>query len=122
MASKITFKPKQITKKILSDLHERAHDVVSKRFGLADDAERKTLEAIGEIYGITRERVRQIENAALTTIRKADAYKEEQAVFDELKEITDHPDRSSLPGASILKGRGFVFDDTKKKQTVEVGY
>ena len=45
-----------------------------------------------------------------------------QTSVDELKEITDHPDRSSLPGASILKGRGFVFDDTKKKQTVEVGY
>lgn len=102
MASKITFKPKQITKKILSDLHERAHDVVSKRFGLADDAERKTLEAIGEIYGITRERVRQIENAALTTIRKADAYKEEQAVFDELKEII-HAMGAVVPEDELLE-------------------
>lgn len=83
----ITFKPKQVTKRMLSHLHERAHDVVSNRFGLNEDAERKTLEAIGEKYGITRERVRQIENAALAAIKKADAFKSEEAVFSELREI-----------------------------------
>ncbi|MFA5933670.1 MAG: HTH domain-containing protein, partial [Candidatus Paceibacterota bacterium] len=62
-------------------------DVVSNRFGLTEDAERKTLEAIGEKYGITRERVRQIENAALASIKKGDAYKGDKASFDELKEI-----------------------------------
>lgn len=84
---KVSFKPKQITKKILSPLQDRAHDVVVNRFGLGEDEERKTLEAIGETYGITRERVRQIENAALTAIRKSDAYKNEQPTFTELKEI-----------------------------------
>lgn len=87
MAQKISFKPKQVTKKIMANLHDRAHDVISKRFGLTEDSERKTLEAIGEMYGITRERVRQIENAALAAIRKSDAYKSEQAVFDELRDI-----------------------------------
>lgn len=88
MAS-ITFKPKQVSKKILSDLQDRAHDVVSNRFGLSEDIERKTLEAIGDKYGITRERVRQIENAALNTIRKSDAFKAEQPAFDELKDYMD---------------------------------
>jgi hypothetical protein len=87
MPKKITFKPKAVTKKLMSNLHDRAHDVISNRFGLTEEAQRKTLEAIGEKYGITRERVRQIENAALNTMRKADAYKEEKATFDELKEI-----------------------------------
>lgn len=82
----ITFKPKQVTKRLLTDLHDRAHEVITGRFGLQDD-ERKTLETIGEKYGITRERVRQIENAALTAIRKSDAYKKEKAVFDELETI-----------------------------------
>ena len=83
----ISFKPKQVTKKILSPLHDRAYDVIVNRFGLNDEAERKTLEAIGETYGITRERVRQIENAALNTIRKSDEYKSESGTFEELKAL-----------------------------------
>lgn len=82
----LNFKPKQTTKKILADLHDRAYDVLSGRFGLGDDLERKTLEAIGQKYGITRERVRQIENSALNTVRKSDAFKAEEAAFNELRD------------------------------------
>ena len=82
----LTFKPKQTSKKILADLHDRAYDVVSGRFGLGDELERKTLEAIGQKYGITRERVRQIENAALNSIRKSEAFKAEQKAFEELRD------------------------------------
>ncbi len=46
-----------------------------------------TLDAIGKLYGITRERVRQIENYALTNIRKSDIYKSEKAVFAEVEEL-----------------------------------
>lgn len=87
MANTVTFKPKQVTKRILSNLPERAYEVIVNRFGLADDAERKTLEAIGKKYGITRERVRQIENSALGLIRKSESFKNEKAVFDELKNL-----------------------------------
>ncbi len=87
MANTVTFKPKQVTKRMLSGLTPRAYEVVVNRFGLTDDAERKTLEAIGQKYGITRERVRQIENAALTLIRKSEAFKSEKAVFEELKKF-----------------------------------
>ncbi len=89
MANTVTFKPKQVTKRILGNLPPRAYEVVVNRFGLTDEAERKTLEAIGGKYGITRERVRQIENAALTLIRKSDAYKGEKPVFDELKTLLE---------------------------------
>ncbi|MFA6397280.1 MAG: sigma factor-like helix-turn-helix DNA-binding protein [Candidatus Paceibacterota bacterium] len=89
MTTAVKFKPKQVTKKMLGVLQERAHDIISNRFGLGEDAERKTLESIGQIYGITRERVRQIENAALNAIKKSEAFKKEQAVLDELKEIID---------------------------------
>jgi hypothetical protein len=82
-----TYKPKQISKKLLSELGERALDVVANRFGLTPDAERKTLESIGQKYGITRERVRQIENAALNTIRKSDAFQDHETSFDELKSV-----------------------------------
>jgi hypothetical protein len=87
MASTVTFKPKQVTKRMLSNLPPRAYEVITNRFGLTDEGERKTLEAIGQKYGITRERVRQIENAALTLIRKSESFKSEKAVFEELKKL-----------------------------------
>lgn len=83
----ISFKPKKVTKKITSHLQERASDVIMNRFGLTADGERKTLEEIGKRYSITRERVRQIEDAAIHLIKKSDAYKSEQAVFEELKRL-----------------------------------
>ncbi len=83
----ISFKPKKITKKITSHLQNRASDVIMNRFGLTTDGERKTLEEIGKKYNITRERVRQVEDAAINLIKKSDAYKTEQAVFDELKQL-----------------------------------
>ena len=87
MANIIKFKPKQVSKHILSDLPSRAYEVVVNRFGLTDDAQRKTLEAIGKKYGITRERVRQIENTALSLIRKSESFKSEKEVFEELKKL-----------------------------------
>ena len=85
--SKISFKPKQVTKRITSHLQDRASDVIMSRFGLTSDAAKKTLEEIGKKYNITRERVRQIEDTALNSIKKSDAYKKEQAVFDEIKQL-----------------------------------
>lgn len=87
MANTVTFKTKQVTKRMLSDLSPRAYEVIVNRFGITDDAQRKTLEAIGQKYGITRERVRQIENTALSLIRKGDSFKNEKAVFEELKKL-----------------------------------
>lgn len=83
----ISFKPKQVTKKLLGTLQDRAHDIIVNRYGLGDDTEAKTLEAIGKKYGITRERVRQIENAALSAIRKSDTFKSEHKTFSELKDL-----------------------------------
>lgn len=83
----ITFKPKQITKKLLQVLPARARDVLEKRYGLAGDSEVYTLEAIGQTYGVTRERVRQIENYGIQSIQKSEAYAEFEPVFAELQEI-----------------------------------
>lgn len=83
----ITFKPKKVTKRIISELATRASDVIMNRFGLTADGKKHTLEEIGKKYNITRERVRQVEDAAIAAIKKSDAYKAEQAVFDELKTV-----------------------------------
>ncbi|MEK7568610.1 MAG: sigma factor-like helix-turn-helix DNA-binding protein [Patescibacteria group bacterium] len=85
--SVITFKPKQVVKRLLSSLSPRALDVMTKRYGLGEETNRMTLEGIGGTYGITRERVRQIENFALGTIKKSDAFKKETAVFEELNKL-----------------------------------
>ncbi|MDP3958044.1 MAG: sigma factor-like helix-turn-helix DNA-binding protein [bacterium] len=94
----LSFKPRQVTKRLTAMLPERAREVLASRFGLSDDAEQKTLEAIGESYGITRERVRQIEHFALESIKKSPAYKEETPAFEELKE-------------AIIKLGGVVAED-----------
>src|ERR1035437_4363155 len=80
----LAFKPKQVTKKLLSILPERSREVLVSRYGLGADAEKMTLEAIGKLYRITRERVRQIENYALAAIRKSEEYKKERTSFEEL--------------------------------------
>jgi Sigma-70, region 4 len=79
-----SFKVKVVTKKLLSAIPERSRIIIARRFGLDKDTEKMTLEAIGETYDITRERVRQIEANSISSIRKSDAFKEESAVFAEL--------------------------------------
>lgn len=84
---KITFQPKKTTKRLLNPLNARAREVITGRFGLGETGERKTLESIGKKYGITRERVRQIENFALKVIKKSEEFIEEQPVFEEIKKL-----------------------------------
>ena len=85
----ITFKPKQVIKRLLSVLGERSQDVITSRFGLGGDPKRMTLEAIGKKYKITRERVRQIENYSIINIRKSKEYAKEKVVFDELRKVIE---------------------------------
>lgn len=81
---KLVLKPKQVVKKLLGALPPRARDVLSARYGLGASTTKVTLEAIGKKYGITRERVRQIEEYAIQNLRKSDAYKKEKESFEEL--------------------------------------
>lgn len=85
----ISFKPKDVTKKLLTSLPDRARDVLEKRYGLGKDGKTSTLESIGQAYGITRERVRQIENYGIATIQKSDVYGQFEPVFDELQSIIE---------------------------------
>lgn len=79
-----SFKVKNVTKKLLSAIPERSRVIISHRFGLDKSTEKMTLEAIGENYDITRERVRQIEANSIITIRKSQVFREEVKVFEEL--------------------------------------
>lgn len=84
----LSVKPREIAKKIMGDLKDRAKYVLSERFGL-ETGKKRTLESIGQEYGITRERVRQIENAAIASIRKSARFDDAEAIFKELRGIID---------------------------------
>ena len=67
----ISSNPKELSARVIKLLpQKRVQDILTKRFGLAGSEH--TLEAIGKSYGITRERVRQIEEAALKNLRQGD--------------------------------------------------
>ena len=56
--------------RILTGLSEREQKILRMRFGL-DDGKTHTLEEVGREFGVTRERIRQIEAKALTKLRKS---------------------------------------------------
>ncbi|MDX2086089.1 MAG: sigma-70 family RNA polymerase sigma factor [Candidatus Melainabacteria bacterium] len=59
----------QELEKILETLRPRERDVLKLRFGL-NDGNKRTLEEIGQLFGVSRERVRQIETRAINKLRK----------------------------------------------------
>lgn len=59
---------KEIVESVLSTLTKREADVLRRRFGI-ETGEPQTLEEIGQSYGVTRERIRQIETKAMRKMR-----------------------------------------------------
>jgi RNA polymerase primary sigma factor len=62
----------QAVREALAYLSHREQDVVRMRFGL-EDGKIRTLEEVGKAFGVTRERVRQIESKTLAKLRRPDA-------------------------------------------------
>ncbi|MEA3077495.1 MAG: polymerase primary sigma factor [Actinomycetota bacterium] len=58
----------EAVKEVLSQLTEREQEVIRLRFGL-DDGQMRTLEEVGREFGVTRERIRQIEAKTLAKLR-----------------------------------------------------
>jgi len=58
-----------VSQAVKNVVNQRTQEIINLRFGL-QDGQRQTLEAIGQKYGITRERVRQVEEAAFSDFRK----------------------------------------------------
>lgn len=80
----LAIKPKAVTKRLTAHLPERSRDVLTSRYGLHGGAS-ETLDAIGKRYGITRERVRQIENHAIKLIQESDTLVKEMGSFEALE-------------------------------------
>jgi RNA polymerase sigma factor (sigma-70 family) len=56
--------------RILDRLEERERKIIICRYGLGDRAAPQTLEEVGEKFGVTKERIRQIEARAINKLRK----------------------------------------------------
>ena len=59
---------KEEISQVLETLTEREEKVIRLRFGL-EDGKPRTLEEVGQMFGVTRERIRQIEAKALRKLR-----------------------------------------------------
>ena len=68
---------------IMSELSERERMVIKLRFGLVDDRPR-TLEEVGKVYDVTRERIRQIEAKALKKLRHPSRLKKLKGYLNEV--------------------------------------
>lgn len=130
---RIQLKPKEVSQNLLRNIeNKRVRDVIEDRFGLKN-GEKKTLEAIGKKYGITRERVRQIEADGLKVLLRPAVYGVADAVFraleDHLKEhggvaAEDHllasvADKKTHPHVSFLLTVGKQF---QKRQETDVAH
>jgi len=83
---------------VLAQLEPREADIIRLRFGL-EGLEPLTLEEVGDKIGVTRERVRQLQEQALRQLRKNMSSMEKQRTIEEIKEEQRIAER-----AQILKG------------------
>jgi hypothetical protein len=81
----------EIVKNILAGLSKKERDIISRRFGLKD-GEKETLESVGGLHNLTRERIRQIENATLKKLGEVKELKDELANLREIvnKLLVEH--------------------------------
>lgn len=92
----------EIEKLIDSKLNSQQADIIRKRFGIGDDNPASmTLEQIGDIYGVTRERIRQIEAKALKKLK----------IYFKKNNLKIYIDESSKPIDESSK----LINDSKKE-------
>jgi DNA-directed RNA polymerase sigma subunit (sigma70/sigma32) len=75
MSNSTNLNTNEIIKSLLGKLSKKERDIISRRFGLKD-SERETLEAVGKLHNLTRERIRQIENATVKKLKDLKDLKE----------------------------------------------
>ena len=92
---------------MMNQLEEREAKIIRLRFGLDGDSP-KTLEEVGSIFGITRERVRQLQNLSIRKMRSIMADRNTQRTAEDIKEENRQRRRMK-----ILKD---YFDEKKKEQ------
>lgn len=89
---------------IFDKLEERESEIIRLRFGIERDSP-LTLEEVGTIFGITRERVRQLQNIALQKMRRIMSNHERQYSREEIKQIRLNRERMHVFGEFFRNSR-----------------
>jgi RNA polymerase primary sigma factor len=102
---------------LLDVLDYRERKIIFERYGL-DGGKPKTLEEIGKKFGVTRERIRQLQNIALEKLRKALAKREKPIVRRDpiqfLKPVSPDPTRTPLRVAkATIPPKSYPGSDTR---------
>lgn len=84
-----SFEPARLVSQLLALLKERDREIVKRRFGL-EGQEIETLEAIGQKYTLTRERVRQIEKDSVAFLKKKSPRDMQQALQLVYDTVVEH--------------------------------
>lgn len=79
----------ELLRRGLNALDKRERAIISARFALNNEGETFTLEAVGEKFGVTRERIRQLESIALRKLKKA--FEDSDTPNMVLKEVKRNP-------------------------------
>jgi len=88
-----TFSSEKLVNTVLMSIdRDREREIIARRFGLFE--RRETLEQIGELLGITRERVRQLEKAVITKLRQSGNDHKLSGIDDFQQIVTQHLETS----------------------------
>lgn len=96
-------------RRMVADLDEREARIIKLRFGL-DGEDERTLEEVGEMFGITRERVRQLQNIALSKMRKVMWEQERQKTVEEIEDSRRTRERMQII-------RDFIVEKSRRTRT-----
>jgi hypothetical protein len=80
--------PQTLTLSLLSILPSRNQDILKRRYGLINN-QSQTLDSIGQSYKVTRERIRQITEASLKTIKNSSKIEEIKSFWSQVKIILE---------------------------------
>jgi RNA polymerase primary sigma factor len=89
-------------RELLEVLDDRERKIILQRFGL-DDGKPKTLEEVGKKFGVTRERIRQLQNIALAKLRRALSKKETPIIRQGPNSIPQTVSPDPTTGTSVAK-------------------
>lgn len=101
--AKRDFDPEEVITFLLKKLSIKESDVLKRRFGLCDTP-KETLEAIGNSFKVTRERIRQIENLAIKKIK-------ENSEFNTLVRPVEHVVMSVLDEYGGIMNEEFLLEE-----------